>query len=418
MGNIETPEQHRKLFKRTLIVIVISQMFGGAGLAAGITVGALLAQEMLGTDSYAGVPVALFTLGSAVAALLVGRLSQRYSRRVGLVTGFMTGGIGAIGIVLAAISDNIVLLFSSLLVYGVGTATNLQARYAGTDLALPHQRATAISIAMVSTTFGAVAGPNLVGVMGEFALSIGVPALAGPFMLGAAAYILAGLVLFIFLRPDPLVLAKEIAAAAQQAAIRNTTEVHAHPAGIHRRSVAIGATVMVVTQLTMIAIMTMTPIHMTHNGHGMRDVGLVIGVHVGAMYLPSLITGFLVDKLGRTAIIIAAGVTLLASGLLAALAPPDSLPLLITALALLGLGWNFGLISGTALIVDGTETSTRAKTQGSVDVLVALAGASGGVVSGVVAAHFSYYTLSLVGGLLSLLLIPVVIWSSVKSNRL
>ncbi|TVX94392.1 MFS transporter [Paenibacillus agilis] len=417
MNGIVSPEHHRKLFKRTLIVIVISQMFGGAGLAAGITVGALLAQEMLGTDSYAGVPVALFTLGSAVAALMVGRLSQRYSRRAGLVTGFMTGGIGAIGIVFAAIYSNIVLLFASLLVYGVGTATNLQARYAGTDLALPHQRATAISIAMVSTTFGAVAGPNLVEVMGEFAVSIGVPALAGPFILGAVAYILAGLVLFLFLRPDPLVLAKEIAAASQQAINRDNAQVHTHAAGINKRAVAIGATVMVVTQLTMVAIMTMTPIHMMHHGHGLSDVGLVIGIHVGAMYLPSLITGILVDRLGRTAIIVAAGITLLTSGVLAALAPPDSLPLLIAALALLGLGWNFGLISGTALIVDGTETSTRAKTQGSVDVLVALAGASGGVVSGVVAAHYSFGTLSFIGGLLSLVLIPAVIGLKRKRNN-
>ena len=192
------------------MIVVISQIFGGAGLAAGITVGALLAQDMLGTDSFAGVPVALFTLGSAGAALLVGRLSQRFGRRIGLATGFFAGGIGAIGVVISAITNNISLLFASLLIYGAGTATNLQARYAGTDLANSKQRATAVSIAMVSTTFGAVAGPNLVGVMGGFATVIGVPALAGPFILAAAAYILAGLVLLAFLRPDPLSLRKQL----------------------------------------------------------------------------------------------------------------------------------------------------------------------------------------------------------------
>ena len=194
-----------------MFIVVLSQIFGGAGLAAGITVGALLAQDMLGTDSFAGVPTALFTLGSAGAALLVGRLSQRFGRRLGLATGFLTGGIGAIGVVIAALTNNIFLLFASLFIYGAGTATNLQARYAGTDLANSTQRATAISIAMVSTTFGAVAGPNLVDVMGQFATSIGVPALAGPFILAAVAYILAGLVLLALLRPDPLVVAKAIA---------------------------------------------------------------------------------------------------------------------------------------------------------------------------------------------------------------
>jgi MFS family permease len=129
------------------------------------------------------------------------------------------------------------------------------------------------------------------------------------------------------------------------------------------------------------------------------------------MYLPSLITGILVDKVGRTAMSIASGATLLLAGLTAALAPSDSMILLVVALSLLGLGWNFGLISGTAQIVDSTDSSTRAKTQGTVDVFIALAGASGGALSGMIVANSSYATLSLAGGALSLILIPVVIWS-------
>src|SRR5699024_6291353 len=121
-----------------------------------------------------------------------------FGRRMGLATGFITGGIGALGVVLAALINNVFLLFISLLIYGSGTATNLQTRYAGTDLATNKQRGTAVSIAMFSTTFGAVAGPNLVEVMGDFALSIGVPPLAGPFILSATAYIIAGLFLFTF----------------------------------------------------------------------------------------------------------------------------------------------------------------------------------------------------------------------------
>lgn len=192
-----TEEEQQKLYKRTLIIVSISQMFGGAGLAAGITVGALLAQQMLGTDAFAGLPAAMFTMGSAIAAFFVGKLSQKYGRRVGLAAGFIVGGLGAIGVVLAAITNSIIFLLVSLLIYGAGTATNLQARYAGTDLADKKQRATAISITMVMTTFGAVAGPNLVGVMGRFAHSIGIPELAGPFILSAAAFILAGLVLLL-----------------------------------------------------------------------------------------------------------------------------------------------------------------------------------------------------------------------------
>jgi MFS family permease len=404
----------KTLYKRTLFIVSISQIFGGAGLAAGVTVGALLAQQMLGTDAYAGLPSSLLTLGSAGAALFVGRLSQRSGRRAGLAAGFIIGGLGAIGVILAAVLNSVSLLFASLLVYGSGSATNLQARYAGTDLASSKQRATAISITMVFTTFGAVAGPNLVGVMGNFALSIGVPALAGPFILGAAAYLLAGIVLFALLRPDPLIVARSFEASNRK---RSDLGISAAPEHTeNKRGIIVGATVMVLTQVVMVAIMTMTPVHMMHHGHGLSAVGLVIGFHIAAMYLPSLFTGVLVDKLGRTAMAIASGATLLLAGLIAALAPGESMVLLVVALSLLGLGWNLGLISGTALIVDSTTFSTRAKTQGAVDVLIALSGAAGGALSGMVVAGSSYSTLSLAGGILSLLLIPVVIWSRSRKS--
>ncbi|MFJ5714721.1 MFS transporter [Neobacillus sp. NPDC093127] len=411
---IDSPENQRQLYRRTLIVVVISQIFGGAGLAAGITVGALIAQDMLGTDRFAGVPTALFTLGSAAAAYLVGRISQRYGRRLGLAAGFLTGGIGAIGVVISALTNNLLLLFASLLIYGAGSATNLQARYAGTDMANTKQRATAISIAMVSTTFGAVAGPNLVDVMGGFAASIGVPTLAGPFILAATAFILAGLVHLVFLRPDPLLVANGLSAMKRRGKEELSNVNSNDSQRLEGRGIVVGTALMIFTQMVMVGIMTMTPVHMRHHGHNLSEVGMVISIHVAFMYLPSFVTGILVDKIGRTAMAIAAGATLLAAGVFAAFAPADSMLFLIIALALLGLGWNFGLICGTALIVDATHPSTRAKTQGTVDVLIALAGATGGAVSGMVVAQSSYATLSLAGGIFSLLLIPVVLWSRYK----
>lgn len=408
-GYIDSPEKQRKLYRRTLTTVIISQIFGGAGLAAGITVGALLAQDMLGTDSFTGVPTALFTLGSAAAAFLVGRLSQRYGRNLGLGMGFLAGSLGAIGVVFAAMTNSLILLLISLLVYGGGTATNLQARYAGTDLANSKQRATAASTAMVFTTFGAVAGPNLVNVTGDFALSLGIPSLAGPFLLAAAAYGLAGIVLLIFLRPDPLLVANAIALHRKDDDTASSVKEEVNQSA-EKRGVTLGAIVMILTQIVMVAIMTMTPVHMRHHGHGLSEVGLVIGFHVGSMYLPSLVTGVLVDKIGRKAMAVASGITLLLAGIVAAVAPTDSMVVLIVALSLLGLGWNFGLISGTAIIVDATTPANRAKTQGSVDVLIALAGASGGAISGLVVAQSSYAVLTVSGGILSLLLIPIILW--------
>lgn len=398
-------EERAAAQRRTLRVVVAAQVLGGAGLAAGVTVGALLAQQMLGSEGLAGLPTALFTLGSAVTAYVVGRVSQRAGRRAGLAAGFAAGGLGAVGVVVAAALDSVPLLFASFLVYGAGTATNLQARYAGADLATAATRGRAVSVALVSTTVGAVAGPNLVGPLGGLATSLGLPSLAGPFLLGAVAYSSAGAVLWALLRPDPLLLARELdlRAAADAPPVAGDGRVGT--------GAWVGATIMVLTQVTMVAIMTMTPVHMRHHHHELGAVGLVISLHIAAMYLPSLVTGALVDWVGRTTVAVAAAVVLLAAGLTAALVPGDSLALTVVALVLLGLGWNLGLISGTALVVDATDPLTRPRVQGSIDVLVALAGAGGGVLSGVVVAASSFAVLALGGGLLALALVPVLWWA-------
>jgi len=403
--------------RRTLAVVVLAQVLGGAGLAAGVTVGALLAQDMLGTDGLAGIPIGLFTLGSAATAYLVGRVSQRAGRRTGLTLGFAAGGLGALGVVVAAAAGSVPMLFVSLLVYGAGSATNLQARYAATDLASPTSRATAVSVALFSTTFGAVAGPNLVDPLSSLALTLGLPALSGPFLLAAVAYAAAGAVLLVLLRPDPLLLARRLEADAagtdEVEHLRSTVparaiEMDTAPAsGAH-----VGATIMVLTQIAMVAIMTMTPVQMRHHHLDLSDVGMVIGFHIAAMYLPSPLTGMLVDRFGRTAMAIASAVVLLAAGVTAAVSPGDSLALTVVALVLLGLGWNFGLITGTALVVDATHPGNRAHVQGNVDVLVALAGATGGVLSGMVVAVTSYAVLSLGCGLIALALIPALIWAA------
>ncbi|WP_442916888.1 MFS transporter [Lysinibacillus sp. 54212] len=414
---VSSTEEQQKLYKRTLIIVLMSQMFGGAGLAAGITVGALLAKDMLGTESVAGLPSALFTLGSALAAFIVGRVSQRFGRRYGLSFGFIAGGIGALGVILAANINSIALLFIALFIYGAGTSTNLQARYAGTDLASEKQRATATSIAMVATTLGAVAGPNLVTPMGKVATAINMPALTGPFMLAAVAYILAGLTLFFYLRPDPLLVAKAIADRQQKIQQQTSKTVFAEQNKLNKIGIFVGALVLVLSHVIMVAIMTMTPIHMQGHGSSMSAIGMVIGLHVAAMYLPSLGTGLLVDKMGRTFVVIASGVTLALAGLLAAFAPGDSLFWLTIALMLLGLGWNFGLISGTAIIIDSTTIHTRAKTQGSVDVWVALGGSAGSLLSGVIVAYSSYAYLGFIGTYLALLLVPVVLWARMKQKK-
>lgn len=393
--------------KRTLRVLVAAQIFSGAGLAAGVTVGALLAQEMFGSTGMAGVPSALFTIGSAAAAAGVGQLSQRFGRRVGLAAGYLTGALGSVGIVVAAVIDNISLLFAALFVYGAGTATNLQARYAGADLAHHDRRARAISTVLVATTVGAVIGPNLVGVLGDLADAIGVPRLAGPFLLAAVAYGAAGVIIWILLRPDPLRLAAEF--PADPVIIGGVDDEPAERTSSWNPVVLAGAAVMMITQLVMVAVMTMTPVYMQHHDHDLAAAGLVISIHVAAMYLPSPISGYLVDRYGAAVTAGLAAATLIAAGALAAFTPPDSIAALAVALALLGFGWSLGLIAGTTAITNATAVAGRAKTQGTVDLFIAVSGAAGGLGSGFVVAQTSFPTLAVIGAALAATIVPILL---------
>ncbi|WP_225994095.1 MFS transporter [Actinomadura rudentiformis] len=390
--------------RRVLIVLVAAQVLSGAGLAAGVTVGALLAQQMLDSTSLAGLLSALATAGSALAAVAVGRISHARGRRPGLAAGYLAGAVGSAGVIVAAVADNAVLLFLAMFVYGAGTATNLQARYAGADLATPARRASAVSVVLVATTLGGVVGPNVAAPAGDLAHALGIPHLAGPFILAAAAYAMATLVLAVWLRPDPLLLARALEPE------RGAADGQPGRAVEGRRSpgVLVGTLVMVSTQLVMVAIMTMTPVHMHDHGHGTAASGLVIAIHIGAMYLPSPLTGWLVDRYGSLTIAVASGLALLAAGLVAASAPGDSVALFAVALALLGLGWNFGLVAGTAIVTDAVPLATRAKTQGLVDVAIAVAGATGGMASGLVVAAASYPSLAIGGGILALAIVPAI----------
>ena len=410
----EPPEQ-----RRTLVILVLAQVLSGAALAAGVTVGALLAEDMLGSTRLSGLPSALFAAGGAIAAVGVGRLSERSGRRVGLSAGYLVGAVGGFGVVAAARLDNVILLFTSLFVYGAGVATSLQARYAGADLAAPSRRGRAVSTVLVATTVGAVVGPNLVTLTGRIAEDIGIPVLSGPFLLAGAAFSAAGLLLWAMLRPDPLQLARALATVpsldgsdAYSSAVPTATSPDLTSG--QRRSawspaVVGGAGILVLSQFVMVAIMTMTPIHIQHYGHDLSATGIVIGAHIAAMFLPSPLSGWLVDRFGPRAIATTSAVTLLVAGLLAASAPSASVIILGLALVLLGLGWNFGLVSGSTVITDAVPLAVRARTQGTVDLVVALAAACGGIGSGLLVSATSFRTLALLGGVVALAVIPFAV---------
>ncbi|MEO3972631.1 MFS transporter [Streptomyces sp. CAU 1734] len=404
-GPVPTAEHPAQ--RRILTVLVVAQILSGAALAAGFTIGPLLAKAMLGSTGLAGVPSALFAAGAALGSVGIGRSCRDRGRRRGLTLGYTVGAAGSLAVVGATVLDSVVLLLPALFVYGAGTASIMLARYAGADLASPARRGRALGTVLFATAAGAIAGPNLVGVTGDLAAGWGVPRLAGPFLLAFAAFAAAALFLGAFLRPDPLLIARdrpeeEAAPPAAPAASGGAT-VTTDPRGV----LVIGVTVMVLCQLVMIAIMTMTPIHMTAHGHSTGTAGMVIGLHLGAMYLMSPVSGYLADRLGRLVTAALSTATLLAAALLASFAPPHSAASLTFALVLLGIGWNLGFVSGSALVTDALPASGRATGQSTVDFGILVVGATGGMLSGVVVAVSSFHLLALGGGILLLVLVPL-----------
>ena len=139
---------------------------------------------------------------------------------------------------------------------------------------------------------------------------------------------------------------------------------------------------MAASNVAMVSVMTMTPIHMEDAGETLSAVGLVISLHVAGMYLPSPVSGWLADRHGRLPVLAGGGAALIAAGVLAAVSPGDQIALMALALALLGIGWNLGLVGGSALLTDAVEPERRPQTQGAADLIMGLTGVSGNLVAG------------------------------------
>lgn len=382
------------LQRRTLRILVLTQLLGGVGLAAGASVASLLARDLLGGDALAGLPTAAGVTGAALAAVPISRLMARAGRRPGLVAGYLTGGAGSLLVVLAAQRSSFALLMAGMLLFGAGNTSSLLARYAAADLATPARRGSAVSTVLFATTFGAVAGPNLLEPTGAVARDLGLPPLVGPFLLSLVVYLGAAVLVSLLLRPDPLLVARAVAPPEPPAPGSAWSCILRGPA-------LAGLTAMVGAQLVMVAMMTMTPVHMLSYGHDLGVIGFVISAHLAGMFLFAPVGGLFSHRHGAAATIRLGAVLLLAAGLAGALVPATSVTGLTAALFLLGLGWSMSLVGGSTLLVQAVPVERRAAAQGNADLMVGLAGASGSLGSGLVLALSGFVAIALLTAVVS-----------------
>lgn len=386
-------------------VLVAGQVLAGLGQGATLAMGAILAAEVSGSDAWAGAAATVSTLGAAAIAIPLARLAQRSGRRPALATGALVATGGSITVVLAAAIVSLPLLLLGYGMLGVGAAVGLQARFAATDIAEPSRRGRDLSIVVWSTTVGAVVGPNLFGPGTVIAEAFGMPELTGSFIIAIVAQLLAVTLYLVALRPDPLVLARDLpvlpAAAEEPGVVRG------------RSGLIFAIATLGLAHTVMVSVMAMTPLHLVHHGATLTIVGFTISLHVAGMFALSPLFGWASDRLGRIPTILIGQALYVGAVLVTALGEMSTTAVTV-GLVLLGLGWSASTVAASALVTDLVSGAARVRMQGRADMVMNIAGAVGGGVAGPVLALVSYAGLTWLAGILVL---AMIVWSLLIARR-
>jgi len=400
------PVERAAVQRRVLRVLTVGQVLGAAALASAFTVGAFVVQGILGQDTpWAGMATATVTMGTAFMAQLLSRLMGRHGRRPGLQLGYLLAGGGGLLAALGAERSQLPVFLAGLFMLGSGQASNLLARYAAADLAPAEERGRAMSRILFASTFGAVLGPLLIAPAERGGQALGFGFYTGPWVFTGLFFLGAMVNTALRLRPDPLVLAAGITPRGPRAAADGPARRPALATIGDSAGARLALTAMVLSQMTMVTVMAMTPVHLKLHGHETVSA-YVISSHIAGMYAFSPLVGRFSDKQGRTPTIFIGGVLLFLAAVLATVSG-DVEQLLFPALWLLGIGWSFGLIGGSSLLVESVPLADRVRVQGTADLLMSFCGGLAGLSSGFIRGAFGFPVLTQIAALAALVLIGV-----------
>jgi MFS family permease len=384
---------------------------GSTGYIAASTVSAIVATELSGSSTLAGVPAATVVLGTAFGSAWLSALMARRGRRPGLVTGYAVGALGACVALAAVLADSFLVFLGGTALLGIANSAAQLSRYAAADMVAGARRASTLSTVVWAGTIGGVLGPNLGTIAARALGGFGIPELAGVYLVTLALVGAAAGVCWALLRPDPAELAWQpqgsegadpgATAAAHPVAPPASPQVAYPTASVRqllgRWSVRAAVLALVAGQVVMTLIMTMTAVHMTEHGHDIAAVGVVISGHVFGMFALSPLSGRLTDRLGPMPVIVAGLALSAVSAVIGATAPPDGGPQLFLALFLLGYGWNLGYVAGSTLLSSGLASADRTRIQGVADALIWCSAAAASLGSGVVQSVAGFTALCLLG---------------------
>ena len=403
---LDGPARER-LQRRTVQVLIVSTFFGGAAITTAIAVASLLARDMLTNDSFGGVASASLSMGAALASVNLAGLMLRRGRRPGLQLGYGLAIVGTILVVIFGQLEILPLYLVGMLFFGGGQSANLQCRYAAADLADTASRGQAIAFMLFGQTVGAIVGPLLVAPTGAVASALGLHRIIGPFLFAFVCMIIAEANIVLRLRPDPLVAAGGIQPDAPRS--RPIATLRAALRAINRSPRArVALAAVVISQSVMVMVMTMTPLHMRAYGHSSTISSAIISLHVAGMYGLSPFVGRSSDRVGRPRTLLFGGAVLALATITSAVAG-EATWLLFIGLFLLGVGWSFGLISGSALLTESVAPEDRVLVQGSSDLLMSLCGGAAGFASGFLKQAFGFPMLANFGTAATVLLLIAIV---------
>jgi MFS family permease len=396
--------------KRSLRVLIVGQIAGSAALSAAVTVGAFVIQDMLGQKTpWGGIASATVTIGTAFMAQMLSRLMLRQGRRRGLMLGYSLALIGGVIAGFGVEQQSLAIFLCGLFLFGNGQSANLLSRYAATDLAKAENRGAAMSKILFASTFGAVFGPILIKPAEHLGQTLfGWNLYTGPWVFSGLFFITSFINAALRLKPDPLVVSGGIArrkSSDNASAEDGRLNVFQFLASSPKTRLAFYA--MVISHVTMVAVMTMTPVHLREHGHETVSA-YIISLHIAGMYAFSPLVGRFSDRHGRLNTLLVGCLILMLSTIMSALAGSNP-AVFFPSLWLLGVGWSFGLIGSSSLLVDSVPIGYRVKVQGSADVAMSLFGGAAGFSSGFIRKAWGFPWLSMLGTIIVLFLLAVLL---------
>ena len=374
--------------RRITSSLFVTKSLHNIALMVTFTVTSIIAVRLTGSEASAGLPSTVSALGSVAGAYPFGWMMDRLGRRLGLSVGFLVGLIGAAAGALAVLQGIFWIFLAGSFLFGMSNSATEQSRYIAAEVTPVDRRANAIGLIVFSGTVGSLGGRLMMGVNERLTEMTGIPNLAGPWLLTIGLMGIAMLINQVMLRPDPLLLGRQLASREDRREMGLDQSARSMSQIFRRPNVLLAVILMALAQISMVVVMVVTPLHIDREGYGTLFISTALMLHTLGMFAFASITGWLISRLGSLPVVWMGPLLLAGAGLAGYYA--GSLMSIYLAVFLLGLGWNLCYMSGSTLLSDELISQERGRAQGISEMVVGMTAAVGMLGSGSIYGAYGY----------------------------